>query len=323
MTEHQFIQLLHRFEKGLCTPEEQARLEQWLDNMKEGDSPFKSATEKARIKMALHDSVYTKAGIPRGKGRTLTSFWMKVAATLLILVSASYALIKFDLVEFGRQNVAIETEAKNAIQKILLPDGSIIWLKPHSKLTYPEIFEGNERIVSLAGEALFEIAKDPEHPFIIHSGDLTTRVLGTSFNIKNTFEHTEIYVLTGRVSVTLAKTNEQIELLPSERIMYAHATRQLQKEEEVVKNKPPVEECIKGTEYNMFFQDTRVSDIASRIEDKFNVTVTVTGKIESCVITADFTDQSLNNTLDMISEALNAAYEIEEGKVTLKGDGCR
>ena len=322
MTEQDFNQLLHRFEKGLCTPEEQLRLEKWLDSMGEDGSPFRSVAEKESIRATLHESVYEKAGIFSQKSRRLAPFpWTKVAAAFLILVLGGYTLIELDVFTSGRRNIAVETHAPNEIRKVILSDGSIIWLKGDSRLSYPEIFSGKERVVRLAGEALFEVAKDPERPFIIYTGELATWVLGTSFNIKSTSDHTEVYVFTGKVSVSLAKTNQKIELLPQERMMYSHASNQLQKADLAIQNTRATE-YTRGTEYNMYFQDTKVMDIASHIESKFNVEVTIEGSIRSCVITADFTDQSLNSTLDMISEALNASYEIESGKVTLRGDGC-
>lgn len=322
MTEQDFNQLLHRFERGLCSREEQRKLEEWLDNMNEEGALFKSAAEKQSMKASLHDSVFEKAGIARRKGRSvILSAWMKVAAAVLMLVLASYALTKVGFVENDPINIAVESQRQEGIRKILLSDGSIIWLKGDSKLSYPERFEGSERVVFLAGEALFEVSKDPSRPFLIHTGDLTTRVLGTSFNIKSTSDHTEVYVLTGKVSVSLTETNEKIELLPNEKVRYSHASKRLHREDEVIENKS-LSEYIKGTEYNMHFHDTKVSEIANRIEQKFSVDVSIKGDIQSCVITADLTDQSLNHTLDMISEALNATYEIDGDQVVLRGNGC-
>ena len=321
MTEKKFIELLDRYEKGLCTPDEKVRLEQWLDNMKGGERPFQSAAERDVVKSALHESVYRKAGISAGKTRMLIPFLMKIAASILIVVSVGYATLRSGLVKIGTQDVAVEVQARNAVEKVIMSDGSIVWLKPGARISYPDKFEGNERVVTLVGEALFEVAKDPAHPFIIHTGDLRTTVLGTSFNIKNTIDHTEVYVLTGRVSVTLAKTNQQKELLPSEKVLYSHASKQFLEAETAIEAEV-VEEYIKGTQYNMSFEDTKVRDIATRIQDKFSVAVTVIGDIDSCVITADFTDQSLNSTLDMIAEALNAKYNIDGNHVVLTGDGC-
>lgn len=86
---------------------------------------------------------------------------------------------------------------------IVLCDGSKIWLNSESELEYPVFFIGEERRVKLSGEAYFEIARDTEHPFIVETSGIRTKVLGTSFNIKaykdeNTINTT---LVTGKVDV--------------------------------------------------------------------------------------------------------------------------
>ena len=73
--------------------------------------------------------------------------------------------------------------------------------------------------------------------------------------------------------------------------MYSHASNRLQKQDQSIEHVLPME-YTQGTDYNMYFQDTKVTDIASHIEKKFEVEVTLEGRIRSCVLTADFTDQS-------------------------------
>jgi ferric-dicitrate binding protein FerR (iron transport regulator) len=68
-------------------------------------------------------------------------------------------------------------------QLINLPDGSKVVLNANSKLEYPPGFSNNTREVYLDGEAYFDIAHDPGKPFIVHTGSISTRVLGTAFNI--------------------------------------------------------------------------------------------------------------------------------------------
>lgn len=87
--------------------------------------------------------------------------------------------------------------------KIRLPDSSIVYLAGGSKLTHPERFTGNTREITLQGEAFFEITKNPKKPFIIHTGNVQTRVLGTSFRI-NAFTGNPfvLEVATGKVRVS-------------------------------------------------------------------------------------------------------------------------
>jgi ferric-dicitrate binding protein FerR (iron transport regulator) len=193
-------------------------------------------------------------------------------------------------------------------------------LKNSSSLTYPEQFTGKDRRVVLHGEALFEVAKDASRPFIIQCGELTTTVLGTSFNIKSGEKDIEVVVLTGKVSLTAQNNQPGIVVLPSEKAIYRKEMKQLAK----VETQPEESVAsVSGTEYNMNFNQTRMQDAIRRIEQKFDVTISLTDpRLANCIITANLTDQSLKKTLDVITLTLHARYEINGGMVTLTGTGC-
>ena len=168
---------------------------------------------------------------------------------------------------------------------------------------------------------LFEVAKKADQPFIVRANDITTTVLGTSFHIKTQTAGTEVAVLTGKVKVQVNSTDKIVELLPLEKVIYAPAEGQLTKiaREEVM----PVAELVAGTEYDMNFENATVSDLAKRISDKFDVKVRVAGNMGRCLITADFTDQSLQSTLEMVTEVLNATFEVTKEEVVLSGQNCQ
>lgn len=77
-------------------------------------------------------------------------------------------------------------------KNIILPDGTQVWLSPSTLLEYPSVFNGNTREIKLSGEGFFEVAHDASHPFIIHSDDIQTTVLGTSFNLQAYRNHEKI-----------------------------------------------------------------------------------------------------------------------------------
>lgn len=68
--------------------------------------------------------------------------------------------------------------------KIVLPDGSQVWINSDSKLTYTDFFKGSTRDVQLDGEAYFDVVKDAAHPFIVHTSGIDIKVLGTAFDVK-------------------------------------------------------------------------------------------------------------------------------------------
>ncbi len=69
--------------------------------------------------------------------------------------------------------------------KIILSDGTEVWLNAESTLKYPAQFRGEQRVVELTGEAYFHVATDETHPFIVKAKDIETQVIGTSFNFRN------------------------------------------------------------------------------------------------------------------------------------------
>lgn len=320
MTTPEFEALLARYENGTCTPQERMRLERWLDARNRDTSAFADEAERDAVESLLLQRIRQSAGISTPRVVPLWTAW-RVAASLLLLVAAGFGIWYYAGPDAGTAAIQTRASKPDAIEKVLLADGTLVWLKPGSRLTYPASFTGATREVSLEGEALFEVAKDAAHPFLIRCGELTTAVLGTSFNIRSTPEHTEVFVLTGKVSVTSQSTHENVELLPRESVVYAHATRQLQKVGQQEETKAEV--YTHGTEYSMLFENITLAEIARRIEGKFNVRMTLEGPLDSCKIAADFTDQSLQNTLDIIAETVTATYTIEADAVVLRGSGCQ
>lgn len=101
--------------------------------------------------------------------------------------------------------------------KIILSDGTTVMMNADSKLIFPTRFSGKERTVKLVGEAYFKVAKDCEHPFIVYTDKVKTRVLGTEFNLR-AYPSSEINVtlIEGSVVVNDNQTNHEIELKPGQ-----------------------------------------------------------------------------------------------------------
>ena len=85
---------------------------------------------------------------------------------------------------------------------LTLADGTQVWLNAESRLEFPDRFNGNTREVRLQGEAYFEVKKDAKRPFIVHTDYLTTRVLGTSFDVRAySPKDASVTLVSGRVQV--------------------------------------------------------------------------------------------------------------------------
>lgn len=101
--------------------------------------------------------------------------------------------------------------------KLLLPDGTKIWLNAATTISYPTRFTGQERRIKLSGEAYLEVAKDLEHPFIVETDNQTVKVLGTHFNVNTYTERTITTLEEGSVLVSSLRGSKQsLTLKPGE-----------------------------------------------------------------------------------------------------------
>lgn len=133
-------------------------------------------------------------------------FRQLVAAAAILIVFTTAYLYRSDLNQVINPVHQLTLFSKNGERKQLqLADGTKVWLSPNSKLNYPDQFNGSKRIVSLDGEAFFEVSHDAAHPFIIQTGKVSTKVLGTSFNVSAYKDQPAIDVtlVTGKVAVSL------------------------------------------------------------------------------------------------------------------------
>lgn len=105
--------------------------------------------------------------------------------------------------------------------KIVLDDGTEIWLNSASELKYPAHFVGNERRVCLVGEAYFQVARNEAAPFIVETRDMDVKVLGTSFNVSayEDEENSHATLVEGRVEVNDKVNGEKVTLTPGEQAL--------------------------------------------------------------------------------------------------------
>ncbi|MGN6495001.1 MAG: FecR family protein [Agriterribacter sp.] len=257
--------------------------------------------------------------------------WMAVAASVALVISISYMLKSS-----GKKNITTGTKALAAAKTVInthtgesktvqLSDGTKIWLSPSSSLEYPSVFNDKTREVQLSGEAFFEVAHNPQQPFIIHSGKLQTRVLGTSFNIQayDSQENIAVTVVTGKVKVSNEKEVAvvDIELLPNQRAVFDKKTDKLIKENTDSTKAP---EMLKRKEGTFVYRDEPLYKVAKDIETYFGVSIQIPDAIKQCRVgaTVEITDDSPESTLNAIAISINATLQVNHKKFTLSGDGC-
>ena len=122
-------------------------------------------------------------------------------------INIQTGLVKYDVKPTESVEVEYNTieVPRGGIYSLVLSDGTKVFLNSDSRLKYPVTFNGEDRRVELSGEAFFEVVSDSSHPFIVHTRDMETRVLGTSFDIQAYPDEltTKTTLLTGRVLVSV------------------------------------------------------------------------------------------------------------------------
>ncbi|WP_341835412.1 FecR family protein [Chitinophaga pollutisoli] len=143
-------------------------------------------------------------------GRQLKLVKFAVAAALITIVATGTWLL---YPSGSAQAPAMQGQqtARSEVRRLSLPDGTLVWLNTASNLRYAEDFGQEDRTVYLSGEAYFDVAQDGGKPFIIHTGHISTTVLGTAFNIRAYpgQEDVTVAVSSGKVKVRYGKEKQQ------------------------------------------------------------------------------------------------------------------
>ncbi|MCD6064402.1 MAG: anti-FecI sigma factor, FecR, partial [Flavipsychrobacter sp.] len=220
--------LLVRYLLGETTAEEQTLVKDWIEASPANKKQFEHfeliwskskqlAAQSTVDENAAWDRFKQRVELPAQQPTKVISMprpafsWARAASILLIIVVGG--LLTYFLA--NREPELITLQSGNGVLIDTLPDGSVITLNKQSTLSYPSEFEGDSRSIALNGEAFFNVTPDKEKPFIISVNDITVKVVGTSFNVKNTDEKTEVIVETGIVAVK--KNDNEVSVNPNEK----------------------------------------------------------------------------------------------------------
>lgn len=264
-------------------------------------------------------------------------FWVKIAAAVVFLVVATFGTTYFLT---GRNTelpmalepkpVFIKEENRGSTPRtVVLRDGTSIILQPQSFIQVPKDFIGDLREVYLTGEAFFEVKRDPTKPFLVHTNEIVTRVLGTSFNVRGfEDENVTVRVKTGKVSVFKAKDKkkgtadeavvEGVVLTPNQQVVYDRATMNLSKsliEDPVVLGTKP--------RYHFEFKDEPIVNVFKVIEEAYGVDIVYDAEaLAHCKLNASIADVPLYDKLRLICMAIDAQYELLDSQIVVYGKGC-
>jgi len=229
---------------------------------------------------------------------------------------------------------AATTETINASDTtlvMLLPDQSRVELSAKSTLTYTATAFTTKREVHLAGEAFFDVKKMPSVPFLVYTGNMVTKVLGTSFKVKEFPEDKKasVWVKTGKVSVykqqafsatdASSKRLDGVIVIPNQQVVYDLVTRQLTKN---IIDKPVLLEKTGGEIFA--FHSTPLKEVFATLERAYGIQVMYDeSMVSSCSLSVNMGNESFYEKLDLICRAISANYESIDGSIFITSRGCK
>ncbi|SHF47380.1 FecR family protein [Pedobacter caeni] len=245
-------------------------------------------------------------------------FWQYAAIWLVVLTASGMLALNYN---YKKESPKIAFEEKinprGRRTIITLPDGSTVHLGASSKLRFAKNLLGPTRAIELEGEAFFEVVKAPNRPFIVHTKAITTRVLGTSFMV-NAFKGkpASVSISTGKVQVARNTGKKSIRiatLLPGETVTWN------EEKQASVLGKVKASDISGWKEGRLFFQETRLTDIADVLERWYNVDIKITHKntAQKLVKVNLSTNISIDKIMKILSVAGDFKYKIQNDLITI------
>ncbi len=313
MTENDIKGLMEKYLNGTITEGEEKLLEQFDGILlsKNKKVNFNSEIHKARVKQNLSHIIHK-----RGKTKSLK--WLRIAASWALIISLGFVAYNWSHSYVQQEPMAEIVEHTKWGQKlnVTLADGTKVVLNSGSTLCFPERFEGNSREVELMGEAFFDVVKNRDKPFVIRLGDITTTVLGTSFNINAYPDKEEVAVTLATGKVKIASADSTVFISPNQQAVFNHLNKTLSTFQVEIN---PYIDWKNGI---IHINDATLAETAEILERWYGVSfVFENEKLKHCHITATYDNQTLATVLESIKHVKKGmGYEyMGDNKILIKG----
>jgi transmembrane sensor len=354
MEKNRFWELLAKVRAGEATPEEQLELNQhlssfpgdlelvkqieacWEVSMPAASAPDEEETTAAwhRVRQKMSDQ-QPQQELPdnRRKIKRIIKYAGAIAACWIVAMGGMGWWKKAQVPATPQKSiVSTKNGCKSTIE---LPDGTKVWLNADSRIKYDDNYGKENRELTLTGEAYFDVAHDAQKPFILHTGKMDIKVLGTAFNVKAYPGDgvTEAALIRGSIEVTfpgrpleklILKPRDKISILNKETTTVkdtariSHAVSKEERPAIMVSSiqYAPADSAIIETAWvnnRLIFRRKTFEELARDIERWFNVTIQVKDtSILSKQFTGTFSNESITDALDALSLSYPLHYKLDK-----------
>ncbi|WP_273212764.1 FecR family protein [Runella zeae] len=336
MTQQEFNDISKRYLEGKTTEEEERFLEEWFQNQPTQYPVNVPENQRKNLEKRIWRQIHAQIR-PVGHIIQMPLTWVSGAAACLLVgvlwwhslepppQVASTAELSLPI---KVENTGIEVKNTTELeQEVRLEDGTVVLLKQNSSIVYDKTFNRTKRTVYLKGQAFFKVKRDVKKPFVVHTGDLTTEVLGTSFWVSHHEKSNtiEVSVTTGKVSVYTEKPNQKSEkngviLTPNQKVLYDVVSKNIVPG--IVENPVPIV-APEVVNLPFVFKETCLQEVLDALSLRYGVEFVIANpSAKDCKITADLNGLSMFTQLELICKSIDATYEKRGTVVFINGDGC-
>jgi transmembrane sensor len=248
------------------------------------------------------------------------SGWMaKVSlAALVIVMAGAIWFIREKTLHTGSQNafsVTKKSTDRSESKFLLLEDSTQVWLNAASSIEYPDQFNATKREVFLTGEAFFDVMHADKIPFIIHTGDVSTTVLGTAFNIK---------AYPGSKNITVSVSRGKVQVSRKDGWTTTLTVGQQVKLEEEKKNvhekSIPTSDVAAWQQGTIVYDDETLEDIIADLQRVYNVSISIEDPaLHSQKISTSFKKEiGIEQALHVLCRLTETELKIGKGSYVLR-----
>ena len=233
-------------------------------------------------------------------------YWMAAASVVLLLIGfGTYFMTDRNSPEW----VAVTTEP-GQIMEVYLPDSTLISMAGNSSIRYDKKAYGKERrVVEMKGKAFFQVTRNEARPFSVYTERTEVTVLGTSFQIDEQPDGTDVDVMTGKVSfgVTGSETDKVI-LTAGMSASYSMESKGITILEEEDLN------TLSWKTRQLRFNDTPLEKVVSDLSEYYQVNIINKAETPNLKLTATFNDLPLEDVLLVINQTLDTRLAPDPNK---------
>jgi len=309
-------ELIGKFLSGEASPEEAMLLEDWLKESPENETYF---TESSKVFGIMNpevsvDSAWTKVSsqLQQTPIRKLNFAWISsIAAILIITVGALFWMNS----EPESTIYASTTKGK----EVELSDGTDVRLAANSSVELSKAYGKKNRFLDLKGSAYFSVKHSEKLPFVINTGPIHIKDLGTKFDVRSTEDTIFVRVDEGVVMIYDNK-GMKITLQANESAHYVISSGKLSLD---VKSGTSASLGNHLSNVTIMLDDQRLEDAVKMLNQSYNVDIRIeNAAINNCRITTEFLNEDLETVLDVIGQTLEVRIEKIGNVYWIKGTSC-